>query len=313
MVMIEYNPIKYFIIIPHCNIPGLLIRSLKSIPKRQDIHVLIVDDNSNSNIVDFDHFPGKDNEQVTVLCNKVSKGVGHARNIALEYLKTQNWDGYIVFLDADDFFVEGVDALFEAYKDADADMIFFRTRGVNSDTLEPTEHARYVDDKVIKALKTRDFDELRYNVGPVWSRFIKFSLIVENHLLFPEIVALEDTVISAHLGVHAGKIETSDQFLYVYTQRSGSLVTNSTLEFALVKYKAAKQVTEYLKNHSSSGYTLTQYNVIWHWTNLAHINLIQGIKELPSLMNLCNPADIQLALLKVIKRKLKYTFVSKQR
>ena len=48
----------FTIIIPHKNVPDLLQRCLDSIPKRDDLHIIVVDDNSDSKIVDFDRFPG---------------------------------------------------------------------------------------------------------------------------------------------------------------------------------------------------------------------------------------------------------------
>ena len=50
--------INYSIIIPHKNIPNLLQRCLDSIPNREDVQIIVVDDNSDPNIVDFDKFPG---------------------------------------------------------------------------------------------------------------------------------------------------------------------------------------------------------------------------------------------------------------
>lgn len=44
------NP-KYSIIIPHYNIPELLERCLKSIPQRDDVQVIIVDDYSDAESV----------------------------------------------------------------------------------------------------------------------------------------------------------------------------------------------------------------------------------------------------------------------
>ena len=38
--------IKYSIIIPHYDIPDLLLRCVKSIPEHKDIQIIIVDDNS---------------------------------------------------------------------------------------------------------------------------------------------------------------------------------------------------------------------------------------------------------------------------
>ena len=55
--------INYSIIIPHKNIPNLLQRCLDSIPNREDVQIIVVDDNSDPNIVDFDKFHG------LIICN----------------------------------------------------------------------------------------------------------------------------------------------------------------------------------------------------------------------------------------------------
>ena len=50
--------INYSFIIPHRNVPHLLQRCIDSIPKRDDIQIIIVDDNSDPKIVNFECFPG---------------------------------------------------------------------------------------------------------------------------------------------------------------------------------------------------------------------------------------------------------------
>ena len=62
------------IIIPHYNTPSLLKRCIDSIPIREDIEVIIVDDNSDSNIVDFAHFPGHERTYTKVIFTKKGKG-----------------------------------------------------------------------------------------------------------------------------------------------------------------------------------------------------------------------------------------------
>jgi glycosyltransferase involved in cell wall biosynthesis len=79
--------INYSIIIPHKNIPALLQRCLNSIPRREDIQIIVVDDNSDSNIVDFEHFPGMDEPCVDVVFTKEGKGAGYARNVGLSKAK----------------------------------------------------------------------------------------------------------------------------------------------------------------------------------------------------------------------------------
>ena len=58
------NTINFSIIIPTKNIPDLLQRCLESIPQRSDIEIIVVDDNSDREIVDVKNYPGTNNQQV---------------------------------------------------------------------------------------------------------------------------------------------------------------------------------------------------------------------------------------------------------
>ena len=79
--------INYSFIIPHRNVPHLLQRCIDSIPKRDDIQIIIVDDNSDPKIVNFECFPGLNEKCVEVYFTKEGKGAGYARNIGLTYAK----------------------------------------------------------------------------------------------------------------------------------------------------------------------------------------------------------------------------------
>ena len=63
----KYN---YSFIIPHHNLPELLKRCVSSIPKRDDVQIIIVDDNSDPSIVDFDNFPFLGEKNVEVIFDK---------------------------------------------------------------------------------------------------------------------------------------------------------------------------------------------------------------------------------------------------
>ena len=67
---IDIMAVTYSVIIPHYNIPTLLQRCLSTIPKRKDLEIIIVDDNSSPNIVDFEHFPGSDRSDCTIIFDK---------------------------------------------------------------------------------------------------------------------------------------------------------------------------------------------------------------------------------------------------
>ena len=97
--MEEYN---YTIIIPHKNISTLLQRCLNSIPERPDVQVIVVDDNSDPAVVDFENFPGKDRKNTEIYLTKEGKGAGYARNVGLRHAKGE----WLLFADADDFYTE---------------------------------------------------------------------------------------------------------------------------------------------------------------------------------------------------------------
>ncbi|GAP73202.1 glycosyl transferase [Candidatus Symbiothrix dinenymphae] len=119
------NTINYSIIIPHKNIPKLLERCLASIPQRDDIQVIVVDDNSDADIVETwraTSLPKYPHVEFVFAKNKNGrKGAGYARNIGLEHAKGK----WIVFADADDFFMPCVDEAMTQYADDEHDVVFF--------------------------------------------------------------------------------------------------------------------------------------------------------------------------------------------
>ena len=77
--------INYTVIIPHYNIPDLLRRCLKSIPCREDVQVVVVDDrSSDENLIILKEMErGFSNVQFVYL--EKNQGGGNARNVGLQY------------------------------------------------------------------------------------------------------------------------------------------------------------------------------------------------------------------------------------
>ena len=121
---------NYSIIIPHKNIPKLLQRCLDSIPRREDVQIIIVDDNSDPDIVNFEQFPGLNDPFIEVVFTKDGKGAGYARNVGL----TKAAGKWLLFADADDFFNYCINDILDEYVDSDADIIYFINNSVDSDS-----------------------------------------------------------------------------------------------------------------------------------------------------------------------------------
>lgn len=89
-------------IIPVYNQEKLVIRALNSIPEREDIEVIVVDDGSyDMTFMMVKDYIERSNKTIVLLDNEANKGVGSAVNKGLD-----NATGdYIVLLGSDDYFL----------------------------------------------------------------------------------------------------------------------------------------------------------------------------------------------------------------
>jgi len=136
---------KYSFIIPHRDIPQLLLRCLDSIPRREDVQIIVVDDVSSPEIVDKYFSDIEKDESVQLIKLEKSNGAGYARNVGL----AQAHGEWIVFADADDFFEEGLLDKLDGHSSDAADIIYFRAKSVYSESLQPShkldKRNQYID------------------------------------------------------------------------------------------------------------------------------------------------------------------------
>lgn len=107
--------INYSIIIPHKNSAGLLQRCLDSIPQRDDIQIIIIDDNS-LNIKKLRDIEKK-YSYVEMIYTKEGRGAGYARNVGLKQIKGK----WVLFADADDFYNKNAFSILDNYINSDND------------------------------------------------------------------------------------------------------------------------------------------------------------------------------------------------
>lgn len=231
---------KVTIIIPHKNVPHLLQRCIDSIPKRNDWKIVVVDDNSSPDIVDFDKFPGKNRSNVFIIYSKTTLGGGGARNAGLR-LAEGKW---LLFADADDFFHENLEFFLDVHFDSDADMIVFDTDSVMSDTMLKVNNRENI---VALYQKSGDVNILRYCHHSVWGKMFRTNLIKENDIAFQEVAASNDAFFAAQYGYYAEKVVFMPDVLYCCTVRSGSICTHLTLENVQARIFVVNTINTFLR------------------------------------------------------------------
>ena len=114
------------IIIPVYNQEELVIRALKSIPNRDDIEVIVIDDASTDNTFKNIYNYIRDNhKEYIILQNDMNKKCAASLNIGLNEAKGK----YILQLDSDDYlYTINMNAFMNRLYEYDEDLIFFNNQ-----------------------------------------------------------------------------------------------------------------------------------------------------------------------------------------
>ena len=225
------NP-KYSIIIPHYNIPALLLRCLQSIPVCADIQVIVIDDCSPKVETYQERFPEFFSRPYLEWYSTPYGGsAGRARNIGLQHAKGK----WILFVDADDYLVDGWVDIVEKYADSNFDVIHFKAESVDSDTLEQSdrhkERNRSIDAYFAGDVTAREA-AIWFTV--IWSQMISRKYIEDNHIQFEELPFAEDIMYTAKLACLTNNILITKEILYVVTTRKNGI--HDAYELSIEKY-----------------------------------------------------------------------------
>ena len=241
----------FSIIIAHYDIPDLLMRCLKSIPVSEDIQVIVVDDNSPNADTYLERYPELSRPYLEFIRAPKNGGAGYARNIGLDHAKGK----WLLFADADDFYVDNMYEIINTHVESDADVIYFQKRAVHSENLNcKSSRSGYIDEIMDIYIKTGDELPVRTRHHVPWGKMIRKSLIENHHIRFEEIKYSNDILFSVHVGCLAKKIEAIDTVLYVVTSHEGS----ATYEFCKkpdelrIRAGAAFRYDSFLFQHNMS-------------------------------------------------------------
>ena len=198
---------NYSIIVPHKNAPELLQRCIASIPQRDDVQIIVVDDNSDERKKPDVKRKGV---EVILLDSVNSNGAGHARNVGLSHAKGK----WILFADCDDYYHNGFMDILEEHVGCPVDVVFYScTRTDDKGNVVSVEK---LDDSQI--------DMIKYKRHEPWGKMIRKSFIDDYNIHFEECINGNDIFFSQQVGYFCKQYLLENRPVYNYVLNPSSLL-----------------------------------------------------------------------------------------
>lgn len=223
--------IKYTVIIPHYNDIESLPKLIESIPRREDIQIIVIDDNTYETHEEMTKLVREmDRKEVELYFNDPDhRGAGGCRNIGLSHERGE----WLIFADSDDYFLDGAfdvfDRTVDPETDDEVDMYFFLPTSVELPSMKRGKrhvlYAGLVRDHAKKQTRHSE-EELRYNFLVPWSRMVRAKMVRENEIRYDDVRWSNDVMFAARCGYYAKKIRAVDEVVYCATRKTGTLTTS---------------------------------------------------------------------------------------
>lgn len=248
----------YSIIIPHFNIHKLLRRLLLSIPRRDDLQIIVVDDCSTKNLDEYEQvkneFP-----YVEFYSTGTNGGGGKARNIGLKRAKGK----YLIFADSDDFFSDCFDTLLCKYKESDYDVVFFNIDCENN-SKEPSSRIKAYRNnfELFQESKVIGLEKIKYSLFCPWGKIISNDFLRENLILCQETRIHNDAMFAAKVSMYAKNIAVEHSVGYILTEQEKSISKIITPENLVTRYKVFHCINKMLRDNDIHLFYFIEYKTI---------------------------------------------------
>lgn len=231
------NTMMLSIIVPHFNSADLLEKLLSTIPDDPRIEVIVVDDHSTKKLAALADCKRKyEDRNIYFFENEIGKkSAGAARNTGIKHAKGR----YLLFADADDWFLDGFWSAVQRNVVGGADVIYFAPTSQRISGREADRHVYYeglVKDYLSDASYQNEL-KLRYLYWSPCSKLIKRSVVVKNNIFFDEIQYSNDMMFMARLGNVVNTIQASADVIYCILEHGGSLTTRKSESALMMRRK----------------------------------------------------------------------------
>ncbi len=235
------------VIIPVYNVKDYLEKCVASVMDENvsDYEIVLVDDGSTDGESGAlcDAIAEKHPELIRVI-HQENMGLGGARNTGIKESKGE----YLFFVDSDDTVVSGtLSVITKKIEETQPDILAF-----NLYTDDGEGHREPVDSNYVQrseAFTLEECPEYLFSLPNAWSRVWKKTLYTDNCIYYPHRAWYEDIRTTSKLFAVAESIVTIENRLYLYLQRSGSIMHSAKLERNREIIDAFEDLLEWYKKH----------------------------------------------------------------
>lgn len=262
----------YSIIIPHYNSSQLLQRMLSSIPNRDDIQIIVVDDHSmeeeQSNLRKLKH------NNLEIYYEGNNYGAGHARNVGLSRVKGK----WVLVVDADDCFALNSFDVLDRYVNSNVDYVGFCAKSVEN-TLEPNDLTIFSDKSTRKYLHCKNKSNLnlfKYHNIVCWNKLVSTDFIKRNNIKFEECQVNNDVLYAILVGYYAQSFLVIEDELYYYINNPKSITHKKrSIEYEFLFYLQAQKRNGFFKAIGLNYWPYYRYDILY----IPHIIRKHGMRD----------------------------------
>lgn len=238
----DYN---FSVTITHYNNPVLLARMLKTIPERDDIQVVVVDDCSSEDAQEA--LKTLKHKNLEIVYSKENHGAGYQRNVGLDHAKGK----WLIAVDCDDCFEQGAFETLDKYIDSDYDYICYCVTCLDGETLKPTGHKLRSDNAVRNYIKEKNKKTISYfkfwNTEP-WNKMVSLDFLKKNGIRWENCRINVDVYYSFQIALKAKRFLAIPNELYHFVGDNNSITRKKrTIEREFGFYLAQQKRNGFFK------------------------------------------------------------------
>lgn len=238
--------INYSFIIPHHNSPKLLERCLDSIPQRNDIEIIVVDDNSDA---DKKAYSYRGDVRIINIDVEHTKGAGRARNYGMKEARGK----WILFADCDDFYIDGFLEELDKVTESTYDVVIWDYYAYYL-----VSYNRWKEIDANLYMKALSYDNnnkllqkaLKFRVNAPWNKMYNGEFLKKNNFRFEEKPVGNDAFFSMSVMDSARNVGFIYKRLYYWVKSEKGLTQGRKKETMIYKRTLNEADKIKIKNHA---------------------------------------------------------------